>query len=192
MASQILTKFCKHTGSGACQWPHRLLHHSGHSFGLIKHMLQRCSCFALPYRSVSFLSNRSGASFIGRFNLPHADPTYNKIGSVPSRCCGLKGLLPQAAVGIITLGVSTGWISHAQQSSSDTEGSEQGTWTASSYAKIAVVTLFGGLLAGEEANTLSALHLSDCLVVCALSGLARWPLLQLALVLDLQMIGRKL
>lgn len=67
----------------------------------------------------------------------------------PSRFGHLKSLLAQAAVGIITLVLSTVWISHEQQSTSNREGADQGAWTASSYAKIAAVTLFGGLLAGE-------------------------------------------
>lgn len=54
----------------------------------------------------------------------------------------------QVAVGVITLVLSTVWISREQQASHDRQGSGGGAWTLSSYAKIAVVTLFGGLLAG--------------------------------------------
>ncbi|KAK9826527.1 hypothetical protein WJX74_000306 [Apatococcus lobatus] len=66
------------------------------------------------------------------------------------RCTKQYGIVTavQVAVGIVVLVLSTIWISREQQPSSDHQGTGQGAWTLSSYAKIAVVTLFGGLLAG--------------------------------------------
>lgn len=51
-------------------------------------------------------------------------------------------------MGILTLALSTVWVSREQHSQDATEDTGESTWNFASYAKIGAVSTAGGLLAG--------------------------------------------
>ena len=61
----------------------------------------------------------------------------------------------QVLVGILTLTLSTWWISQQQQTAAKQHGEGNKAWTLSSYAQIAVFTLVCGTLSGQAPCTLA-------------------------------------